>query len=161
MISRRFINGTSNKSLYLCASIYRYMLIEKETDRKFSKEERLCSKKSIDKLFAEGSSFIAYPLRVVYICEKREASEDLLPEIMISVSKKKFKRAVKRNRVKRLIREGYRLNKYLLANILNEKQLNIDIAFLYLKDELPMYEDIEKAMLKTINILSEKLKDEV
>lgn len=122
----------------------------------FSKEERLCSKKSIDKLFTGGDSFIAYPLRIVYLCEK-ESAESTSSQILISVSKKKFKRAVKRNRVKRLIREAYRQQKHMLAKILDEKQLNISIAFLYLKDELPIYQDIEKAMTKTFTILSDKM----
>lgn len=129
----------------------------------FPKEERLCSKKSIDKLFAGGNSFIAYPLRVVYLCEKQPSTYTLIPpsKILISVSKKKFKRAVKRNRVKRLIREAYRHNKHLLIERLYNKELNVDIAFLYLKDELPIYQDIEKAMTKAIGILCDRLESEI
>lgn len=129
---------------------------------KLSKEERLCSKKSIDKLFAEGDSFIAYPLRVVYIYGlKADTDINNQSQILVSVSKKKFKRANKRNRVKRLIREGYRLNKHQITEVLNNKGVNIDIAFLYLKDELPLFKDIEKAMIKTFNILSHKLDGEI
>ncbi len=74
----------------------------------FPKRERLCSIKSIDSLFSGGESFIAYPLRVVYRIETENDETQRSASLLISVSKKKFKRAVKRNRVKRLIREAYR-----------------------------------------------------
>lgn len=122
------------------------------------KKERLYEKKRIDELFAQGKSFISYPLRVVYL-EKENPEEDDVPvKVMVSVSKKYFKRAVKRNRVKRLIREAYRLNKAGFASIADEKKCSFDIVFLFLKKELPDYAEIEKAMLKTIAALQEKTK---
>ncbi|MBK5722721.1 ribonuclease P protein component [Dysgonomonas sp. Marseille-P4677] len=131
--------------------------IQKNT---FSKEEKLCSTKSIDTLFSQGESFIAYPLRVVYRIEAEPDECKQFASLLISVSKKKFKRAVKRNRVKRLVREAYRLNKLPIKELLSEKNIRMDIAFLYLKDELPTYADIEKSILKTISILSDRLKKE-
>lgn len=127
------------------------------------KDERLHHQKRIDLLFQEGKSFIAYPLRVVYIAKETKdpnSEPKLCPEIsiLVSVSKKKFKRAVKRNRVKRLIREAYRLNKYNVNNELPASCNSIDIAFIYLKDELPQYTEIEKAIIKTFSILADKLK---
>lgn len=128
---------------------------EKENQYTLSKDERLYAEKRIEALFAGGASFIAYPLRVVYIARENE-SENESPTISIltSVSKKRFKRAVKRNRVKRLIREAYRLNKKELIDFAKQSGKSYDIAFLYLKSELPTYTEIEKAILKTINILS-------
>lgn len=128
---------------------------EKENQYTLSKEERLYAEKRIEALFAGSSSFIAYPLRVVYLTREKE-SEDELPtvSILISVSKKRFKRAVKRNRVKRLIREAYRLNKKELIDFATQSGKSFDIAFLYLKSELPTYVEIEKAILKTINTLN-------
>ncbi len=120
----------------------------------FSKQERLCSNKRIDALFASGDSFIAYPLRVVYISNKAESPS---VSVLISVPKKKFKRAVKRNRVKRLIREAYRLNKSGFVDLSVSVGHSIDIAFLYLKDELPAYWEIENAILKSSKILTEKI----
>ena len=76
---------------------------------------------------------------------------------MISVPKRKFKRAVKRNRVKRLVREAYRLNKHGLITLLNRQNKRMDIAFLYLKDELPEFTEIEKSVLKAMSILSDKI----
>jgi len=132
-----------------------------ETDtnhkRTFSKEERLCSTKSIDRLFSEGESFIAYPLRVVYYIEDEADEQNRHATILISVSKKKFKRAVKRNRVKRLVREAFRQNKTHFSDLLHRNGKRMDIAFLYLKNELPTYNEIEKSILKTITVLTERL----
>lgn len=127
---------------------------EKENQYTFSKEERLYAEKRIEALFAGGSSFIAYPLRVVYLTRNKELEEEA-PQvsILISVSKKRFKRAVKRNRVKRLVREAYRLNKKELIDFAIQSGKSYDIAFLYLKSDLPTYEEIEKAILKAINTL--------
>ena len=86
----------------------------------FGKEERLCSKLLIDQLFSgKASSFSAWPIRGVFLlvddCQSEKAAST---ELLISVSKRYFKRAVKRNRVKRQIREAYRKNKFLLAEVL-------------------------------------------
>ncbi|MFD1470569.1 ribonuclease P protein component [Hymenobacter caeli] len=79
----------------------------------FPKEEHLCRKKLIDELFGkQSSSFGVYPLRIVWL--KSEAPTGAPPQVLISVSKRGFKRAVDRNRLKRLIREAYRLNKHRL-----------------------------------------------
>ncbi len=110
-------------------------------------------------LFSEGEAFISYPLRIVFL--KRDKQDDE-PDVrmMVSVSKKKFKRAVKRNRVKRLVREAYRLNKSEFNNVCTQNNIGLDIAFLYLKNELPDFEEIEKAVLKTAVLLDKKLKGE-
>ena len=74
----------------------------------FGKKEKLCSKLVIDALFKSGKSFKEYPIRVMYMpLEESDATAKLL----ITVPKKRFKKAVSRNKVKRLIRETYRLNK--------------------------------------------------
>lgn len=125
----------------------------------FSKEEKLCRTKSIDRLFSSGESFIAYPLRVVFYIEEEVDEKNKNATVLISISKKKFKRAVKRNRVKRLFRESYRLNKQELQAVLQEKNKRIDIAFLYLKNELPTYTEMEKAVLKSISILVGKINE--
>ena len=129
-----------------------------------TKKERISSKKEIDLLFTEGKSFIVYPLRVVYIernCEKMP--DESVVSIMVSISKKKFKRAVKRNRLKRLIKESYRLNKSAFIEKIAYPPLegagggapkHISIAFLYLSNEEKPYIEIESAVQKALETLS-------
>lgn len=122
-------------------------------EKKFPKTEKLCSNKHIEELFFKGKSFVIYPLRVVYHFRDETDINKCSISVLISVSKKKFKRAVKRNRIKRLIREAYRLNKN--DSIINCKSL--DIAFIYLKDTLPTYDEIENSVSKVLKTLSEKI----
>lgn len=133
-------------------------MTEKDLKYTLHKEERLYAQKRIDALFSQGESFISYPLRVVFVTRKREEQDVFPSSILVSVSKKRFKRAVKRNRVKRLIKEAYRLNKHMF---ISNTELSFDIAFLYLKNELPQYSEIEKAILKTANILRERFQHEI
>lgn len=133
--------------------------IDKYQDNTFPKEEKLCGTKLIDRLFASGSSFISYPLRVVYLLEDRRDEDQPAVRVLVSVSKRKFKRAVKRNRVKRLIREAYRLNKSEYSDLLSIYNQSLNIAFLYLKGELPTLPEIEKSIKKAVVVLSEQIKE--
>lgn len=76
---------------------------------KFNKEERLCSKKSLDLLFKSGSSFLLYPFRITYffVAEPHQYPA----QVVINVAKKRYKHAVDRNLIKRRTREAYRLQK--------------------------------------------------
>jgi len=121
----------------------------------FTKEERISGKKDIDYLFSEGKSFIVYPLRIIYV--EKQLTSDIPVSILVSVSKKRFKRAVKRNRIKRLVRESYRLNKSELSNFLSQQKKALLIAFLYLNNELCSYPEMEIAMKKALSTLQEKL----
>jgi ribonuclease P protein component len=76
----------------------------------FNKEERLCSRKLIDLLFKDGSSFLLYPFRISYLLI--DSSQSFPAKVVINVSKKRFKRAVDRNLIKRRLREAYRLQKH-------------------------------------------------
>ena len=108
-----------------------------------SKAERLNSKAMIERLFAGGNkSFPAFPLRVVYMW--LDASEGEVPvSILISVPKKRFKRAVKRNLVKRRVREAYRKNKQLLTDALVAKNKRLVLAFIWLDNEIHPSAEIE------------------
>ncbi len=114
------------------------------------KVERLCSKKVIDKLFAEGDSFLAFPIKVVY--KITELPNPVPVQAGFSVSKKIFKRAVKRNRIKRLMREAYRLNKNMLPRHAEQKQMAV--FFIFIGKELPQFAQVEKAMKKALNKLA-------
>lgn len=120
------------------------------------KAERLSSKILIGKMFEGGvsKSFSIFPIRVVYmLVEKGEAPA----AVMISVSKRRFKRAVKRNRVKRQIREAYRKNKQLLLDELQSREMRLAIAFIYLSDELVTTAELEEKMKTALSRLVEKL----
>lgn len=127
--------------------------------------ERLHYKKDIDELFATGKGFVAYPLRVVYTTLPLEEGEASVPaEMLVSVSKRYFKRANKRNRIKRLVREAYRLNKHGLWHSAEEAGCRLRLAFMFVGKELPEYADIEHAVLKafkrihkTINPIDDSL----
>ncbi|NDV47308.1 ribonuclease P protein component [Paludibacter sp. 221] len=119
----------------------------------FPKAEHLCKEKEITRLFSEGKAFINYPFRVVYSVEKKE--NDVSVKVMVSVPKKRFKRAVKRNRLKRLMREAYRLNKNLLTEVLTEKELRLNIAFQYISDDEQDFAYIEKKMTNALNKIKE------
>lgn len=81
---------------------------------KYRKKDKLKSKKLIEQLFTEGKAITAYPLRLVYI--KTEFDDNSTIKTGVSVSKRLHKTAVARNRIKRLLREAYRLNKPLYFN---------------------------------------------
>jgi len=92
---------------------------------------------------------------VVYLTEPKRDNES--SSVLVSVPKKRFKRAVKRNRLKRLMREAYRLNKQLLTEKLVEKQLQIHIAFNYVSDDEMDYVSIEKKMKLALQKLADKI----
>ena len=127
--------------------------------RTFKKRERLSKQKEIDLLFEKGVSFVVYPLRVVYV-EKQPVS-GAEAAVLVSVSKKKFKQAVKRNRIKRLMREAYRLNKQMLLQNLREKEKGLLIGFLFIGNELPEWKTIEAAMVKALTILNADAADKI
>ncbi|MDR2087267.1 MAG: ribonuclease P protein component [Dysgonamonadaceae bacterium] len=121
----------------------------------FSKSERISSQKEIDFLFSEGNSFPVFPLRVIYAKREKDGNNGF--SVLISVPKKKIKRAVHRNRLKRLIREAYRLNKHLLAEGTVVQSCNYLIAFIYVTNEMILYKEIETALIKGLTLLKEKL----
>lgn len=127
------------------------------TDRRYtlSKAERLSWKRYIDLLFLQGQSFIAYPLRVVYLPVEKRLSVPV--SILISVPKKKFKRAVKRNLIKRKIRESFRLHKQELTDNLTAADKQLLVAFIYLDNQIASFAEMEKAMNKAFRILREKM----
>lgn len=124
------------------------------------KEERLCSKLLIDKLFGgnASSSMAAWPLRAVFLTTDKKNDADVSVELLVSVSKRCFKRAVKRNRVKRQIREAYRTNKSVLTErmaLMPGKKLLV--AFIWMDGNLHPSSQVEEKMQKLLKRLGEKL----
>jgi ribonuclease P protein component len=123
-------------------------------------QERIKSKKLIDTLFNGGNSrsLTAFPLRIVYMVRARESDDNSQAQIMVSVSKRHFKRAVKRNRIKRQIRETYRQNKELLLDVLIQKpETTVCMAFIWQSDQLFPSSDIEHCMKSLLQRVAEKL----
>lgn len=117
----------------------------------FTKEERVTGKRRIETLFAQGNSFMAYPFRVIYL--ERVLYPLTLASILITVPKKRVRSAVQRNRVKRLAREAYRLNKHILNPIALREDKGIDIAFVYVKEGIADFTIVEKGVRKALNTL--------
>jgi len=111
----------------------------------FGKSEKLKSKKLIDRLFMEGKNIKSYPLKLVYV--PVDDSENAELKTSVSVPKKLVKTAVMRNRIKRLMREVFRKNKYLVT-----KDLSTSYAFMFIhiSREEPDYERLEKSMIKIL-----------
>lgn len=121
------------------------------------KEERLHLKRDVDALFASGTAFIAYPLRVILHTRPCAEDEQAGAAILAVVAKRYFKRANKRNRIKRLIRESYRQHKHPLLDYARTHQLRIHLGCLSVAKELPSYREVERGMLKAIARTIEQL----
>ena len=128
-----------------------------ETIRFFLKpEDRLKSRKSIDELFAQGESFSNFPFRILW----RLTDADAGLKAGFTVSSKNFKKATDRNRIKRLMRESYRLQKNELKIFIDGTGKSLHLFFIYTGKEIPdsdvVYEKtgtVLKRMLKQINTL--------
>ena len=120
------------------------------------KAERLNSKIVIGKMFEGGASksFSIFPIRIVYM-PLEEGRSSL--SMMISVPKRRFKRAVKRNRVKRQIRVAFRMNKQQLVDQLEQSNRHLAISFIYLSDELVPTAELEEKVKIALTRVSEKL----
>ena len=108
-------------------------------DESFGKKEKLKSKIIIDRLFVEGYSVKKYPLRLVYLPLEDPSEKE--NKVAVSVPKRSFKRAVDRVRLKRLMREVYRKNKYLVTNNLAK---NYALMFIYTGREIWNYQELQR-----------------
>jgi ribonuclease P protein component len=117
-------------------------------------DERLKSRKQIELLFSEGKKFSINPFRIFYLLN--ELTNPVI-QFGVGVSNKNFKKAVDRNRIKRLVREAWRLQKLPLQQKLKEKKRQLNIFFIYTGKEIPEYSEavdkINKTLEKLGNIL--------
>lgn len=118
-------------------------------NQKLPKKEKLKSAKTIENLFLEGKTYSKYPIKIFFL-PKNEIENNVAA---FAVPKRNFKLAVDRNRVKRQLREAYRLNKHMLEEI-NGK--NFVMLFLYLGKVKPQYADLEKVMQKLLKKLGDE-----
>ncbi|SNS96824.1 ribonuclease P protein component [Ekhidna lutea] len=113
----------------------------------FSKQEKLTSKKKIEGLFKKGSSFYLGDFQVRHLRSAIPGPN----QILISVPKRNFKRAVDRNLLKRKVREAYRLNKHLIDNVDDKSQHYI--AFIYLSKQILTFDNIQTQLIKCLERL--------
>lgn len=119
---------------------------------KFTKKEKLKSKKHIEHLFENGKSIMAHPLLLKY--NEVEFNDGVKVKAAVSVSKKKFKKAVDRIRIKRLMREVYRLNK---PNYFNNLTTQYAFMFLYIGKEKTDIKILEKSMKTLLEEFTKKV----
>ena len=143
----------------------------------FGKSERLCHTRLADRVFRQGKSFYAFPLRVIYTLESSDETSGLFKpsrfgeeanaqlrlakmgiaplQVMLTVPKRKMRRAVDRVRLRRLMREAWRIARIPLRDLLLDKGLVMNVALIYSGDEMASYSVIEKKMSKVMSRLTE------
>ena len=140
------------------------------TNNTYSKQEKLKSRKALEQLFAKGKSFSVFPIKVFYTVSDQLVGDVIdNPEIKINetglvqagvgVSSRIFKKAHDRNKVKRLLREVYRTQKQSLYISVASNQQQLNVFFLYIGKELPVFADLQIAMEKTLEKLIRKISE--
>jgi ribonuclease P protein component len=120
-------------------------LLQKNT---LGKQERLKSRKAIQQLFTNGNSFSHFPYRVTWAFALQPFAAGTCLQAGFSASTRSFKKATDRNKIKRLTKEAYRLQKAGLKNTLQENEKNLQVFFIYVDKALPKY-DFVFAKMKT------------
>lgn len=116
------------------------------------KNERLKSRKSIEQLFNDGHRFLHTPFKVFYIQNDKPGLQ-----FGVGVSSRNFKKAVDRNRVKRLTKEAYRLQKSGLQQQLKGKKTGLNLFIIYTGKELPEYKNVYKSMTAILQKLNNSI----
>ena len=121
----------------------------------FPQKEKLKSRKLFDQLFEEGRSIKAQNVKLFFL--ETTLSEDVRFQVGVTVPKKNFKSAVKRNRIKRLLRESYRTNK---PQLFNNSKGNFAFLFLYLGKQMPDYNSVENSVQQLLQKFLKETNDE-
>jgi len=147
----------------LSEGFFNFVSLNQKIRYTLGKQERLKSRKAIEHLFKQGKSFSVFPFRVLYMLDQVEIlhnahtnnSADTNLQAGFTVSSRNFKKAVDRNRIKRLMREAYRLQKNDLQQLPALDHLNLTLFFIYVGKELPEYKQVFE---KTDIVLKRMLK---
>jgi ribonuclease P protein component len=123
--------------------------LDKKIRYTLSRNEKLKGRKAIEQLFSAGKAFTISPFRVVYFIPEETEGEIL--QAGFTVSTKYFKKAVDRNRVKRLLREAYRLQKHILIDDLTRTDKRLRFFIIYTGNELPEYNMVYERVTSILN----------
>lgn len=127
-----------------------------ENKNTFKKIERLSSKKDISFLIQKGKQIRNFPFFVRFYFPE---ISDSWAKILISVPKKKFKHAYQRNRIKRLIREAYRLNKHEMIDCLKKNNKKILISFSYFDTLMPDFKLVQSKIISIISSICSEIEN--
>jgi len=145
---------------------FNFVSLNQKIRHTLGKQERLKSRKAIEHLFKKGKSFSVFPFRVLYMLDQVAILQDAPGkncantrlQAGFTVSSRNFKKAVDRNRIKRLMREAYRLQKNELQQLPVLDHLNLTLFFIYAGKDLPQYklvfekmDIVLKRIIKTVN----------
>lgn len=122
----------------------------------YHKKEKLKSRTELQAIFTTGKSFSVFPIKVFFV-EKDSTDTSVPVHAGVGVSSKHFKKAVDRNRIKRLLREAYRLEKQSLHEAIVTQSKTISVFFLYLEKELPDYTLVREKMKEGIEKLIKRI----
>ena len=122
---------------------------------RFSKSERLCSKKAIEALFQNGKSFYCSPFLIVWAYSN--SNMPFPAQVAFSIPKKGFKLAVTRNLIKRRTREAYRVHKAILYDILYSKEKKIVFTMIFRDNSIPDYITVENSVKEMIKMFARTL----
>lgn len=118
----------------------------------FKKHERLCSKKLLDRLFLEGKTTLTYPFKFTYLKTNFENPSPV--KVVFIVPKKRFKKANKRNLIRRRMREAYRLSKETLYNNLYINNIQYIVSISYVANDILPFDTLKEQLEKGIKMLS-------
>ncbi len=127
------------------------------------KNERLKSRKQIELLFSAGKKFVVGPFRIFYLIDSQRSVDNRqnILQFGVGVSNKNFNKAVDRNRIKRLIKEAWRLQKNELKEELKAGNKQLNVFIIYTGKELPAYLLIKDKVAVTLQKLSKMIDENI
>ena len=125
---------------------------------RFGRGQKLKSRKQIQELFTGGNSFFAHPVKLIWMVGGQSSDGQKTSKLLtgVSVSKRNFKKATDRNRIKRLLRESYRLNKQELESAFENKSSSLLLFLIYVDKTLPNFDQLQQKVAHCLSLLKDK-----
>lgn len=128
------------------------------SSQSFQRNEKLKGRKNTDRIFREGKTFLIYPVKVFYVLESVDGIVEL--KAGVGAGTRNFKKAVDRNRIKRLLRECFRKEKPALQSALLQSNKTMLVFFLYIGKEMPDHLSLRRKMKKITQTLIDRINEE-